>query len=143
MTKPLPPNWTPWTALARSLPRLPSDVPGGLTPVEVIDCGPDGLVAACQWGEDSFMLVRVSPEEGQWPDRPLTPLLTRGDIDAVAIGVLTGDQRVRTWSLSLNVLALGALLAGGPREPEGEVDRLLAALKASPDTAPALAGAAA
>lgn len=117
---PRPPP-TPWTALDRALPTLPLEAPDGLDPIAALDCGADGTLGICQWGEDAFMLVRVLPGDGAAGlTIPLTPLMSAGQIREIAEGVLRGDQRVRTWSLALNVLALGSLLAVIPPDGAGE-----------------------
>jgi len=105
------------TPLARSLPRLPGKVPGGLALVAAIR---GAGIAVGQWG-DGFMLLRVFPEDEGQPDIPLTPLLSRDEIAVLAEGALT-DPRVKTWPLITNVLALGVLLADVPRPPEAEAE---------------------
>lgn len=104
---------TPWTALDRSLPPLPDKAPAGLTVAATLDAGADGLVGLCRWGEDAWMLVRVPPD-GPDLTLPLTPLMSADQIAAIAEEVLCGDQRARTWHSTVNVLAMGVMLAGLP-----------------------------
>jgi hypothetical protein len=71
----------------------------------------------------------IEPAAGvsnQWTRRPLTPVIRRDQILAIAEAVMSNDARVKTWPHLVNVLAMGVALglAPTPADAEEVVSRL-------------------